>query len=164
VKQEWIWITPGSVFATVVWLLISLGFRWYVGAFANYQATYGAIGGVIVALLWLYVSALAILMGATMNAIIEHASPLGKDEGEKAPGEKEAHGGVPPHAAQPSPRAAPSGAHDDDRSLVPVASTARPDRHRGRPRPSDLVIGGLGVALELGAVVAMQLRRLRNRA
>jgi len=86
VQQQWIWIVPGSVFATVVWLLASLGFKWYVSAFAGYQKTYGAIGGVIVALLWLYVSGLAILMGAEMNAVIEHASPMGKDPGEKVPG------------------------------------------------------------------------------
>ena len=48
--------------------------------------SYGAIGGVIVALLWLYVSGLALLMGAEMNAVIEHASPMGKDPGEKVPG------------------------------------------------------------------------------
>jgi membrane protein len=40
------------VLATVVWLLVSLGFKWYVSAFGDYQKTYGAIGGVIVALLW----------------------------------------------------------------------------------------------------------------
>ena len=51
VKQQWVWITPGAVLATTVWLVTSLGFKWYVSAFANYQATYGAIGGVVVALL-----------------------------------------------------------------------------------------------------------------
>ena len=86
VQQQVIWVVPGSVFATVVWLLVSLGFKWYVSAFGDYQKTYGAIGGVIVALLWFYVSGLAILMGAEMNAVIEHASPMGKDPGEKVPG------------------------------------------------------------------------------
>jgi membrane protein len=72
VQQRLIWIMPGSVFATVVWLLASLGFKWYVSEFANYQKTYGAIGGVMVALLWLYVSGLAILMGAEMNELQEN--------------------------------------------------------------------------------------------
>ncbi|HVZ21029.1 MAG TPA: YihY/virulence factor BrkB family protein [Vicinamibacterales bacterium] len=89
VAQDWIWLTPGSIFATLLWLAVSLGFRWYVVEFANYQATYGAIGGVIVALTWLYVSALAVLMGAKMNATIEHASPMGKDPGEHAVGDRE---------------------------------------------------------------------------
>jgi membrane protein len=99
VEQEWVWITPGAVFATVVWLVISLGFKWYVAAFANYQKTYGAIGAVIVALLWFYVSGLALLIGAQLNAILEHASPEGKDPGEKVPGEKEGRAHVQPAAA-----------------------------------------------------------------
>ncbi len=67
-------------------LLVSLGFKWYVSAFANYQRTDGAIGGAIGALLWLYVLGLAILMGAELNAVIEHVSPVRKDSGEKTPG------------------------------------------------------------------------------
>jgi uncharacterized BrkB/YihY/UPF0761 family membrane protein len=67
-------------------LLVSLGSKWYVSAFANDQKTYGAIGGAIGALLWLYVSGLALLMGAEMNAVIEHASPMGKDPGETMAG------------------------------------------------------------------------------
>jgi membrane protein len=97
--QEWIWITPGSVLATTLWLLISLGFKFYVSHFAAYNATYGAIGGVIVTMLWFYLSALAVLVGAELNAEIEHASPYGKDPGEKVAGEKqmmEATGAVKP--------------------------------------------------------------------
>jgi len=88
--QEWIWITPGSVLATTLWLLISLGFKFYVAHFAGYNATYGAIGGVIVTMLWFYLSALAVLVGAELNAEIEHASADGKDPGEKVAGEKHA--------------------------------------------------------------------------
>lgn len=76
-RQHAVRVVPGAVFATVVWLLASLGFKWYVSAFGDYQKTYGAIGGVIVALLWFYVSGLAILMGAEMNAVIEDAAPIG---------------------------------------------------------------------------------------
>jgi membrane protein len=87
-EQEWIWITPGSIFATLLWLLISLGFKIYVANFTSYNATYGTIGGVIVLMLWFYLSAFAVLVGAELNAEIEHASPYGKDPGEKVPGEK----------------------------------------------------------------------------
>ena len=52
-EQRWMWITPGSVVATVLWVLISLGFKFYVTNFTSYNATSGAIGGVIVVLLWL---------------------------------------------------------------------------------------------------------------
>jgi membrane protein len=81
-EQEWIWITPGSLLATTLWLAVSIGFRFYVQNFGNYNATYGAIGGVIVLLLWFYLSALAVLMGAELNAELEHASPYGKNSGE----------------------------------------------------------------------------------
>jgi membrane protein len=85
VQQEWIWITPGSLTATTLWLLVSLGLRWYVSHFGAYQRTYGAIGGVILALLWLYYSGLMLLFGAELNATIEHASLYGKNPGEKVP-------------------------------------------------------------------------------
>src|SRR6185436_18172737 len=87
-EQEWIWITPGSVLATFLWLIISAGFKFYVTHFTSYNATYGAIGGVIVLMLWFYVSSLAVLIGAELNAEIEHASPYGKDPGEREIGEK----------------------------------------------------------------------------
>src|SRR5581483_3088346 len=54
IKREFVWITPGAVIATGLWLAVSLGFKWYVLHFGNYQNTYGAVGGVMVALLWFY--------------------------------------------------------------------------------------------------------------
>jgi membrane protein len=87
-EQEWAWITPGAVIATLLWLVVSLVFKFYLAHFADYNATYGAVGGVIVLMLWFYISGLAILVGAELNAEIEHASPYGKEPGEKAPGQK----------------------------------------------------------------------------
>jgi membrane protein len=87
-EQEWEWITPGAVLATVLWLIASLVFKIYVANFADYNATYGSLGGVIVLMLWFYISAFAILVGAEMNAEIEHASPHGKAPGEKVPGQR----------------------------------------------------------------------------
>ncbi len=88
VEQDWIWLTPGSFFATLLWLLATLGFKVYVANMGNFTETYGAIGGVMVLMLWFYISGLVILIGAEMNAVIEHASPHGKDPGEKVPGQK----------------------------------------------------------------------------
>jgi membrane protein len=84
-EQEWVWITPGSISAAALWLLGSLGFRYYVLTFTDYEATYGTVGGIIVLLLWFYLTGLVIVIGAEMNAEIEHASPWGKKPGEKAP-------------------------------------------------------------------------------
>jgi membrane protein len=83
VEQEWKWITPGSVFAIIGWLLTSLGFAFYVNRFGSYNATYGTIGAVIVLLTWMYLSGLFMLIGGEINAEIEHASQDGKDPGEK---------------------------------------------------------------------------------
>jgi membrane protein len=86
--QDWVWITPGSVLATVLWVVVSLAFKLYLTYFGNYNATYGTLGAFIVLLTWFYLSGLAILVGAEMNAEIEHASPYGKSPGEKVPGER----------------------------------------------------------------------------
>lgn len=83
VEQDWKWITPGSVFAVVLWILASLGFSYYVGNFGDYSVTYGSIGAIIVLLTWMYVTGLVILIGGEINSIIEHASAEGKSEGEK---------------------------------------------------------------------------------
>jgi membrane protein len=73
-RQEWVWFSPGAALATLLWLGISLGFRAYLQYAADYNATYGTIGGVIIMLLWLYLSGFAILVGAELNAEIELAS------------------------------------------------------------------------------------------
>lgn len=88
VEQDWVWLTPGSIFATGLWLLMSFGFKYYVGNWGNYTETYGVIGAVMILLLWFYITGLVILVGAEMNAEIEHASPHGKEPGEKIPGQK----------------------------------------------------------------------------
>jgi membrane protein len=96
VEQDWVWLTPGSLLAALIWVMASLGFRYYIVTFGNYTETYGALGGVMVLLLWLYISGLAVLAGAELNSEIEHASSMGKDEGEKAPGQLARVGGAVP--------------------------------------------------------------------
>jgi membrane protein len=86
-EQDWAWITPGAIAATILWLVISLLFKLYVANFTDYEGSYGTVGAVIVVLLWFYLSGIAILTGAELNSEIEHASPYGK-----APGQKSAQG------------------------------------------------------------------------
>jgi membrane protein len=83
VEQQFRFITPGSVLAVVVWIVASLGFAYYVKTFADYNAMYGSIGAIIVLLLYFYISAAVLLLGAEMNAVIEHMSAEGKNPGEK---------------------------------------------------------------------------------
>jgi membrane protein len=162
-EQQWIWITPGSVFATVVWLIVSLAFKLYVAKFGSYNATYGAIGAVIVVLTWFYVSGLAILAGAELNSEIEHASPYGKDPGEKKPGEKET---IARAAARARDEGEAAGVLkpaivrancDVDVDLAPA------ERRPERLRLSDLALGSL-VAAEFVAITFVRLRSVLRRA
>jgi membrane protein len=71
-EPRWTWITPGSLFAALCWLLLTLGFGVYVAKFGNYNATYGSLGAVVVMLTWLYLSSYVLLFGAELNSEFEH--------------------------------------------------------------------------------------------
>lgn len=68
---KWHWITPGTVVGIVLWLLVSNGFRIYLSYFNTYDKFYGSIGAVIILMLWLYLTALAILVGGTINSVLK---------------------------------------------------------------------------------------------
>ena len=149
-KQEWVFLMPGSVGAAVLWVSISLGFRFYVTQFGSYNATYGAIGGVIVLMLWFYVSSLAVLAGAELNAEIEHASVVGKDPGEKVPGENE------------EKMMAVAQTIRDAAETLPAAPAKPP-----RARASDWILSGLVLgetALMTYVKLTRPLRRRRSRS
>jgi membrane protein len=149
VEQKFQFITPGSVAATAVWLLASFGFTEYVTHFGNYSATYGALGGVVVLLLWMYISSVVFLLGSEVNAIVEHES----DEGKRAGVKKLADSGRSAHFSSPSQ---PSGASRADRPGGSGDQAVAPVR---RPR------GGLGLArtlvmaIGMGAGIAAAMRR-----
>jgi membrane protein len=88
VDQDWVWITPGSIVACLLWLVVSLGLKLYVIQFGSYNETYGALGGAAILLIWMYLTGLAILVGGELNAEIEHAFPGGKKPGERVPGQR----------------------------------------------------------------------------
>ena len=68
IDQPFALITPGAVVAVVIWVLMSIGFSFYVSNFADYSATYGSLGGIIVLLLYFYISSAVLLLGAEVNA------------------------------------------------------------------------------------------------
>jgi membrane protein len=84
VEQKFKFITPGSVGGVVLWVLASWGFSAYVANFGKYDATYGSLGGIIVLLLWMWISSQVMLLGAESNALIEHRSQEGKRAGAKS--------------------------------------------------------------------------------
>jgi membrane protein len=73
VRAKWKWITWGATIATILWLLGSAGFSFYVSRFGSYDATYGSLAAPVVLLLWFWLSALVVLLGAEIDAELEHA-------------------------------------------------------------------------------------------
>lgn len=90
-EAQWRWVTPGSLFATALWLIASYGFSIYLNEFASYSKTYGSVGGIIILLMWLYISAYIILIGAEVNSSIELQTTADSTKGEDKPmGERNA--------------------------------------------------------------------------
>ena len=71
---RWVWLTPGSLFAAVLWVALTLGFGIYVSKIGNYNATYGSLGAVVVLLTWMYLSSYVLLFGAEINSAVEDES------------------------------------------------------------------------------------------
>ncbi len=83
VEQKFKFLSPGAIVGVVIWVSASWAFSLYVKNFGSYDATYGALGGVIVMLLWMWISSQVLLLGAEINAILEHESEEGKRAGAK---------------------------------------------------------------------------------
>ena len=75
-RAKWRWITYGSAVATLVWILASLLFSFYVSNFGDYNKTYGSVGAVVVLMIWFYISAFIVLLGGTLNAEMEHQTAV----------------------------------------------------------------------------------------
>jgi membrane protein len=82
---KWRWTSVGSVFAAVIWLTVSSLFSWYLGNFANYDATYGALGAVIGLMMWMWLSTIVVLVGAQLNSAIEHQTARDTTVGPEKP-------------------------------------------------------------------------------
>lgn len=80
-KFRWIWITPGSIVAIILWLVLTTAFRTYLGYFNSYNKAYGSLGAVIIMMLWLYLTATALMIGGAINAVlhemVEDEPPVG---------------------------------------------------------------------------------------
>jgi membrane protein len=84
-RPKWRWISVGSVFAALSWMLVSFLFSWYLGNFANYNATYGALGAVVGLMMWMWLSAIVVLVGAELNSEIEHQTAVDSTTGMAKP-------------------------------------------------------------------------------
>ncbi|MET0180411.1 MAG: YihY/virulence factor BrkB family protein [Novosphingobium sp.] len=84
-KARWVWLTPGSALFAGGWLLLTLGFGFYVANLGSYGATYGSLSAVVVLLTWMYLSAYVLLFGAELNSEVEHQTARDTTEGAERP-------------------------------------------------------------------------------
>jgi membrane protein len=141
VEQKFKFITPGSAAGVVVWVLASWGFSRYVSNFGSYDKTYGPLGGVIVLLLWMWLSSVIVLLGAETNALLEHASPDGKRKGAKR---KSDVGVTPVASSQPVGEPVPAG---PARAQAPAAVATVAARRRGPLRGLVAIAAGLAAGV-----------------
>ena len=119
VPSRWRWVSPGSVVGTAIWALVSVGFSLYTSSFSSYDKTYGAFAGVAILIFWLYLTGLAILIGAEVNAACERVI---QDHDEAVPTERS---GMPTASGRESqaPRAVVDAAQGVSRSVDRLAGT-----------------------------------------
>ncbi|MEG3087148.1 YhjD/YihY/BrkB family envelope integrity protein [Sphingomonas sp. PB4P5] len=117
-RARWVWLTPGSLFAALAGLILTIGFGIYVANFGNYNATYGSLGAVVVTLTWLYLSSYILLFGAELNAELEHQTAEDTTKADAPLGERGAWvadhvagdaAGEPAAPAAPAPAPAAAG-------------------------------------------------------
>ena len=82
---RWQWVSVGSVFASLTWFVASFLFSWYLANFANYNATYGSLGAVVGLMIWLWISTIVVLLGAELNAEMEHQTARDSTVGAEKP-------------------------------------------------------------------------------
>jgi membrane protein len=184
-KAKWTWITPGSLFFALGWVVLTLGFGFYVSHFGKYNVSYGSLGGVIVLVTWLYLSSFILLFGAEFNSEVEHQTardttaeagekPLGTrgawsadhvadgpgDEGKESAGSGEKPmsddpGAREPQVAGPKPAEAPRQAADHGHRYIFARATNRAASLAGLQR-----VGMISSAL---STVGLSLLRRRGR-
>lgn len=84
-KPKWRWVSWGAFAAVLLWIVVSALFSFYVSHFASYEKTYGSLAGVVLLLMWLYLSAYAVIIGAELNAELEHQTVRDSTEGGEKP-------------------------------------------------------------------------------
>src|ERR1700739_2031085 len=90
-KSQWRWVSHGGITETILWIVASIGFTVYVANFNSYNKTYGSLGGVVILLTWLYLSAFMVLLGAVINAQSERHTRKDSSVGQpRAMGQRDA--------------------------------------------------------------------------
>lgn len=84
-QAQWRWVSPGALVAVLVWIVASIGFSWYVANFEDYDKTYGTVGAAIGLMMWMWISATILLVGAELNAESERQTDRDTTRGPPAP-------------------------------------------------------------------------------
>jgi membrane protein len=141
-KARWTWLTPGSIFFAVVWIVLTLGFGFYVKNFGSYGATYGSLSAVVVLLTWLYLSSYVLLFGAELNSEIEHqtAADTTSQPGDKPVGQRGAWSAD--HVAAGTTETTEDQEQSSGLSKASATGTSTSSRRSDRERDGHLQPGG----------------------
>ena len=155
-RAKWEWITPGTAFAAVVWLLLTFGFGFYVAHFGNYNKTYGSLATVVILVTWMYLSAYVFLFGAELNSELEHQTEKDTTRGATKPlGQRGAWSAD--HVAGSQEPSKPSGGDvsppQEGAETKPAQADAPPPAHE-TSRIDDYVAGR--IANRAGAIAGMR--------
>lgn len=160
-QAKWRWLTPGAVLAVTVILAASLLFSWYSANFANYEKTYGSLGALIGFLTWMWISVTVILVGAELNAELEHQTAEDSTIGPDRP-----MGARRATMADTLGKSSREGGETSDPDLSPewqAGYAAAMARKHGRRHRGNLTAGGLLLALPLATLLALSRRPRRRR-
>ncbi|GAA0660361.1 membrane protein [Sphingomonas insulae] len=155
-QARWMWLTPGSLFAALGWLILSLGFGLYVASFGNYNATYGSLGAVVVMLTWMYLSSYILVFGAELNAELEHQTAHDTTTGMARPLGSRGSWVADHVAGDKVDRVAPAESHRRQHGMVSEFAVSRVTARAAQ-------VAGLGKAgLATSATATIALRLLRK--
>lgn len=172
-EAKWTWLTPGSILTTMLWLIVTLGFGFYVANFGSYDATYGSLGAAIVLLTWLYLSAYILLMGAEFNCELERQTTQDTTKGPtQSLGERGAYAAdtvASTPDAKPQPEPNPQCSSGDKELFRPAPTTPSPlsEYTAGRIAARAARVSGLGRAGLIPSVIVtggLVLLRRRDKA
>jgi membrane protein len=178
-EPKWSWASPGAVIATVVWIVASIGFSIYVSNFGSYNETYGSLGAVIIVMLWLFITALSMILGAQINAEAERQTrkdttagspaPMGKRSAyaadtlgagaDHASGEVRGTGTVSGSSSGSGSAATPGARPPVRRTLERVGGGPRRDRSSGHGPAEHGGWGAVAVSVAGRAVASMSKKR-----
>ena len=171
-QARWVWLTPGSIFASMFWLGLTFGFGLYVANFGNYNATYGSLGAVVILLTWLYLSSYVLLFGAELNAELEFQTTHDTTRGQsRPPGKRGAW--VADHAVgldPPGPTVSPPVSHTPIEPMTYLdrtSSSVQADYLTSRATSRIVQLAGtqrIGMLASGCATVGLALIRKRGRA